>query len=592
MIEVSQDHPIRRVSLLGFAVFVLSAAAACAPPAPPAPGEVESELAAGRLKEAETLAKRLVAAAPEDPEARMLLGRVYLARADGAAAEATFDRAAALGAPRGEVITGLTDALLLQQEYVRVLRLLDEAEDIAGFGDSLPRLRVHALLRIPLASADDLFAGAKAMLVAGGGDAVETLRREAGSSDAIAGNAAHVERAIAYWRCQFAPETLPAPPPLYEPSWANQSDEGRRILRVGPARELKRPSDAAAIAEIGDIVEIDAATYRGDVAVWRADGLWLRSAGGLAVLDSGGRVAGDMGIWVIRGDNTVVDGIRFTGARSSARNGSGIRLLAHNLWVRSSEFHDNEDGILTFNEPGGEVIVERSVFTRNGAGDGYSHNIYVGSGADRLIFRFNYSAGARIGHQVKSRAMKSYILYNRLADEETGSSSYTIDLPNGGFALILGNELQQGPYTVNKHMISLGAEHPEGRDHRFIFAYNTFYNNTSPATFIKDATTAGVSLVNNIFAGASANLAVANNLRVGNSFDAAPQLVAPHDRDYHLEPTAPAIDAGEEIDEVEGVGIVPAWQYRHPAGAEPRHMVWKPDPGAHEFCGWPETEAQ
>jgi len=537
------------------------------------------------------MARRMVAQQPNDPAARLLLAQTLIAAGDGQAAQSVFERAAELGADDLVVRNGIADSLMLKGEFARVTALIPDTQDRGGIETGSLLRRLKARLRMPLAPPDEVFLDSRHLLIREAESALSSLEATIGEPGVIRQNASHVRRAIVYWLCQQPRPQGESPTQLYAPSWADTNEQGRRMLRVGPAQKLKTPSAAARIARDGDIVEIAAGTYRRDVAVWEAKGLWIRASGGQAVLASGGRTAGNMGIWVIRGDNTIVEGFRFTGARSPERNGSGIRLLANNLLVRKSEFHDNETGILTYNEPGGEVLVEHSVFTNNGAGDGYSHNIYVGR-TDRLIFRFNYSAGTWIGHQLKSRAHENFILYNRLADEDEGKSSYTLDLPDGGFALVLGNELQQGPYTVNKHMVSLGAEHPEGREHRFIFAHNTFYNNTSPATFIKDATGAGVYLANNIFAGASANLAMKNNLRTGNIFDGAPYLRAPRERDYQLRPSAAIIDTGETLDTVEGVPITPHYEYVHPASAEPRHTAWRPDPGAHEFCGWPETETR
>lgn len=45
-----------------------------------------------------------------------------------------------------------------------------------------------------------------------------------------------------------------------------------------------------------------------------------------------------------------------------------------------------------------------------------------------LFFRFNYPHHAKIRHCLKSRAAKYIILYNRIMDETTSSSSQTIDL--------------------------------------------------------------------------------------------------------------------------------------------------------------------
>jgi len=568
--------------------FILGACGKGNPPAPTAE-QIQALAAEGERAAAIAAARDHVTEDPADPRRRLVLAETYIELGDGAAAHTAFERAAELGADPEAVHDGKLESLMLQGDYAGAIALISGENDRSNIGDQRLTRRLEARLRVPLAEPRELFLDARELLRRNDVAGMTALERLVSSQGVLADNAGHVRRAVAYWSCQQPDAATTREPALYVPPWANTDQAGRRILRVGPDEELKAPSDAARIAGDGDIVEIAAGTYTRDVAVWTASDLWIRAVGGKVVLDSRGRTAGDQGIWVIRGDNTLLEGIRFTGARSPERNGSGIRLLARNLWVRNSEFHDNETGLLSYNEPGGEVLVEQSLFTDNGAGDGYSHNIYVGR-ADRFIFRFNYSAGVWIGHQVKSRALDNFILYNRLADEDEGRSSYTIDLPEGGFALVLGNELQQGPYTVNKHMVSLGAEVPAGREHRFIFAHNTFYNNTSPATFIRDATGAGVSLVNNLFAGASANLAVKNNLRTGNIFDGAPYLRAPRERDYRLRATAAIIDMGETLDTVDGTSITPQYEYVHPAGAEPRHTAWRPDPGAHEFCGWPEME--
>lgn len=577
-------------------VFWIAATSACSEG--PARGEkelqaeIESLLDAGDLVAAERQAKSHIAIDPEDPSLRLTLGRIYLAAGDGPAAYSAFDRAQALGASATDVIPGMAESLMLQEEYADVVDLLSSTPGGSQIPASLLKLRLRARVRVPLANPAAVFLDARSLLAVDAINAVAELEALASQPGTIPANTEHILRAIAYWTCQNATDPAEPQNELYQPSWANRDETGRRVLAVGPAHELKTPGEAARVVKDGDVVDIQAGTYAGDVAVWQANDLWIRAKGGKVILDSRGATADNMGIWNILGDRTIVEGIRFQGARSTHNNGSGIRLLAHNLWVRHSEFHDNEVGLLSFNQPGGEVIVEYSVFTENGAGDGL-HNVYIGR-IDRLTFRFSYSTGADLGHQLKSRAVENYILYNRLSDKFSGNSSYTIDLPEGGFALIMGNEIQQGPLTVNKHMISLGAEKAEGREHRFLFSHNTFYNNTSPATFIKDATGTGVILFNNVFAGAPAAFDAATPVRIGNAFAATTDLVDPRRGDYQLKPSASFIDIGNippEYESVDNVSLVPRYEYVHPAGASARKQIWRPDPGAHEFCGWPEYPA-
>lgn len=126
-----------------------------------------------------------------------------------------------------------------------------------------------------------------------------------------------------------------------------------------------------------------------------------------------------------------MENIEFSGCAVPDKNGAGIRQEGANLTVRSCYFHDNENGILAGTVKNGPIWIEYSEFGYNGNGDGYSHNLYINN-VDTLIFQFNYSHHAKIGHELKTRAHVNYILYNRLSDEVTGTASRNIDIPNGG----------------------------------------------------------------------------------------------------------------------------------------------------------------
>lgn len=149
-----------------------------------------------------------------------------------------------------------------------------------------------------------------------------------------------------------------------------------------------------------------AGTYPGDIAVWSADGL------------------------VIRGADTTVEHVEFSGGRVPDKNGA---------------------------DPQSDVLVEHSEFHHNGAGDGYSHNLYIGQ-VRSFTLRFCSSHHKRTGHLVKSRAQASSILYNWLMDEADGTSSYVIDLPNGGRSVVIGNIIHHGPRAENGLAVSYGAE--------------------------------------------------------------------------------------------------------------------------------------
>jgi len=226
---------------------------------------------------------------------------------------------------------------------------------------------------------------------------------------------------------------------------------------VGPRQALKTPSAAAQVARDGDLVVIEAGLYAGDAAVWTQNRLTIKAVGGRAHLRADGAEVEGKGIWVIKGAGTTIEGIEFSGAKVSDRNGAGIRLEGPGLTVRNSYFHDNENGILTGGDLESDIVVEHSEFARNGAGDGGSHNLYIGT-VRSFTLRYSYSHHAIVGHNVKSRAIKNYILYNRIADEQDGRASYAIDLPDGGLSFVMGNLIQQGPENDNRTVVAYGAE--------------------------------------------------------------------------------------------------------------------------------------
>ena len=142
------------------------------------------------------------------------------------------------------------------------------------------------------------------------------------------------------------------------------------VLRVGPGMQYTEPSQAAAVAHDGDVVEIAAGTYTGDVAVWKANQLTLKGVGGRVILDAAGKAAEGKGTWVIHGNTTTVENLEFVGAKVGDKNGAGIRQEGRGLTVRHCVFRDNQNGILAGNSPESVIDIEESEFAHNGAGDG------------------------------------------------------------------------------------------------------------------------------------------------------------------------------------------------------------------------------
>jgi hypothetical protein len=112
--------------------------------------------------------------------------------------------------------------------------------------------------------------------------------------------------------------------------------------------------------------------------------------------------------------------------------------------------------LLSAPDPSGSITINRSEFAYNGYGGGQTHNIYVGKIAD-LIIDSSYFHDTSIGHEIKSRSLNTIIKNSRIYDRHS-TASYSIDLPNGGNAIIQNNEIEQGPNSDNFVIISYGEE--------------------------------------------------------------------------------------------------------------------------------------
>ncbi len=358
-----------------------------------------------------------------------------------------------------------------------------------------------------------------------------------------------------------------------------------RILQVGTNKQYDVPSKAAAVVQEGDTVEIDAGIYTGDVCAWNKNNLLIRGTSSYAHLAAGGNNAQGKAIWVVGGNNNVIEYIEFSDCTVPDRNGAGIRFEGTNLTIRHCYFHDNEDGILTDSNYKSDIVIESSEFSHNGYGDGYSHNLYIGH-VRSLTFKFCYSHLAKIGHNLKSRANTNYILYNRIMDEETGNSSMLIDLPNGGRSFIIGNLLMQGPNAENRKLISYGAEGLTNPVNELFVVNNTMVNKRSAgATFvgIQNGTTIA-KIINNIFTGpGEVYTGTADTVTNIHFADVAQAYFADEENyDYRIFFRSPAFDAGTALGSVSGFRLVPEYEYIHPMSYTLRIIYDYIDIGAYE----------
>lgn len=356
------------------------------------------------------------------------------------------------------------------------------------------------------------------------------------------------------------------------------------VRSVGAGKAYDKPCAAFAAAADGDVIEIDAGSYDGDVCAITKSNLTIRGKGGRAKIGAAGKSSGGKAIWVVQGNDTVIEDVELSGCTVADKNGAGIRQEGRGLTVRRAYFHDNENGILTGANPDSVIVVEDSEFGNNGAGDGYSHNMYIGE-IKSFTLRGSYSHHAKVGHLVKSRALENRILYNRLTDE-TGTASYEIDLPQGGRSFVIGNVIQQAATTSNSSLISFARESKRNPNSMLFAVNNTFFNARSAGTFVGVAADLGakVTLRNNVFAGPGTVCDQAAAVLDGN-FVGDPKFVNAAAYDYHLQAGSPAIDKGVPAGTGDSEPLSPACLYVHPAHAVVRTSVGSLDQGGFELGG-------
>jgi hypothetical protein len=274
-----------------------------------------------------------------------------------------------------------------------------------------------------------------------------------------------------------------------------------RELWVGPQRLLKVPSQAATVAMNGDVVRIDPGTYA-DCAVWTASHLVIEAAGPGVLL--AGKTCDDKGIFVTLGAYITVRGITFAVASVVWHNGAGIRAAGDNLTVEHSRFVNNENGILAGGSADSVLRISDSEFIGNGACiKACAHGVYAGAPMLLLDIEHCVFLDTKTAHHIKSRALNTVVRDSRIEDGPDGTSSYLIDVPDGGNVLIEGNVMEKGPRSENPAVaISIGEGSANNPTDVLIIEDNTFRSDLPRrVAFVRNSAAAPVALVGNTFSG-------------------------------------------------------------------------------------------
>jgi len=204
-------------------------------------------------------------------------------------------------------------------------------------------------------------------------------------------------------------------------------------------------------ATSGSTLVIAAGTYF-EAGSLRANDVTLRGEPGAMIK---GVAAEGKAALVIKGENTVIEGLECAEIAVPDQNGACVRLEGKGLILRRVYFHDSEQGVLA-HDGNGEILIEDSRFERLGKG-GRAHGLYVGTGTALTLRRTTVTEGRGQGHAVKSRSARTVLEGSTLATL-TGADSRLIDVALGGELIVRDSLLEKGPGSDNAEMIGFGLE--------------------------------------------------------------------------------------------------------------------------------------
>jgi hypothetical protein len=369
------------------------------------------------------------------------------------------------------------------------------------------------------------------------------------------------------------------------------------IIQVGPSAAYQTIAQAAAVAQNGDTIQIQAGTYTSQEAVFRQNNLTIEGVGGMAVFnDSGYALQNLKGIFDIQGNNVTVKNIECDYAHDTVNtddNWAGIRGEGNTLTIENCTFLHNDDGILINNDPNfttdnDNLMVASCEFGYNGFGDGQSHNMYIGE-ISSFTLEYSYSHDANQGHLVKSRALNTYLLYNYLVDGPTGGGSSEVDIPYGGDAYLVGNIIEKDAGAANHNFVTFDLENGPSTYAQQLYAVNnTFVNDYGGGTYVvgNSGNPPTTLLENNIFAGGGTLSSVAFS-NVTNLVSNNPGFVSWNPSsiggNYQLAAGSAAINAGTQPGSANGFSLVPTEEYVAPLSSQPRPVDGQIDIGAYEY---------
>ncbi len=278
---------------------------------------------------------------------------------------------------------------------------------------------------------------------------------------------------------------------------------GANVETVGVGKEFSTIAAAVAAAPNGTTILVNAGTYTNDFATITSN-ITMIGVGGMVNMVATEPPPNYKGILTVD-NNATIENFSFSGCAipdAEGGNGAGIRYEGGDMVLDNDSFSNNQDGIMgspVLGFASNTVNINDCVFSSNGSGSGYTHNLYIGD-VDELTATSSVFEYAVVGHEFKSRALINNISGNVFQDGPTGTASYDIDLPDGGVDTITGNYIEKGPDASNDAMVHFGGEGIPYAGSSLTISGNTFQNDLGAAAVgVLNQTAISATITGNAF---------------------------------------------------------------------------------------------
>jgi hypothetical protein len=375
---------------------------------------------------------------------------------------------------------------------------------------------------------------------------------------------------------------------------------------LASATTLRVPQDyphvqyAVNAASSGDVIEITSNTYITDRG-WAQIGtnnLTLRGVGPTRpLIDCRHAAMNSKGCYIIDGNNVTIENIEIKDCRlmtnEEGGNGSAVRLEGGSVTVRNCYIHDCDDGIMGGSNTSASVLVEYCEFnhcgsTPNLTSYGYTHNLYIGT-MGTFTMQYCYSHGAAEGHEVKTRALNNYILYNLLSSED-GNGSRELQFAQGGTCYAIGNVIIQGPNSDNLEIVTYGGEGVNANPYLYVVNNTLINERAAGGTFLTMSNTATEAVFKNNIVQRLGSEAVVGGAyaskvtQTSNWITTNAYFRDPANHNYRLTTASTgALNTGSTPGTGHGYDLTPVYQYVFPYANQARPTNGTIDIGAYEY---------